>query len=53
MATLTCAECGFVNEAERVYCHNCGKKLDRSLIPKEDPKTGVPKSLAMLRKAFS
>jgi hypothetical protein len=49
MATLTCAECGFVNEAERVYCHNCGKKLDRSLIPKEDVKTGESASKARKR----
>jgi hypothetical protein len=48
MANLTCAECGFVNEAERVYCHNCGKKLDRSLIPKEEPKAG--ESAAKARK---
>jgi hypothetical protein len=25
-----------VNEAERVYCHNCGSKLDRSLLPTHD-----------------
>jgi len=36
--TLTCPQCGYVNEAERVYCHNCGAKLDRSLLPKEDDK---------------
>jgi hypothetical protein len=36
--TLTCAQCGYTNEAERVYCHNCGTKLDRSLLPKEEPK---------------
>lgn len=36
--TLTCAQCNFVNEAERVYCHNCGAKLDRTLLPKtEEP----------------
>lgn len=34
--SLTCPQCGYVNEAERVYCHNCGAKLDRSLLPKED-----------------
>ena len=34
--TLTCKDCGYVNEAERVYCHNCGNKLDRSLLPKEE-----------------
>lgn len=32
--TIKCAECGHVNEPERVYCHNCGAKLDRSLLPK-------------------
>jgi hypothetical protein len=36
--TLTCPQCSYVNEAERVYCHNCGSKLDRSLLPKEDDK---------------
>jgi len=37
-ANLTCGQCGFVNEAERVYCHNCGSKLDRSLLPVHDEK---------------
>src|SRR6266568_2439636 len=37
---LTCGACGFANEPERVYCHNCGAKLDRSLLPvvEEDKK---------------
>ena len=30
---LTCPACSFSNEPERVYCHNCGAKLDRSLLP--------------------
>lgn len=30
---LTCGACGFSNEPERVYCHGCGAKLDRSLLP--------------------
>jgi hypothetical protein len=34
--TLPCKQCGYVNEPERVYCHNCGSKLDRSVLPKED-----------------
>ncbi len=34
--TLPCKQCGYSNEPERVYCHNCGAKLDRSLLPKED-----------------
>ena len=33
--TLLCKQCNFENEAERVYCHNCGAKLDRSLLPPE------------------
>jgi hypothetical protein len=33
--TLNCSQCGYENEPERVYCHNCGTKLDRSLLPKE------------------
>src|ERR1700677_54606 len=35
-ANLPCPQCGFVNEAERVYCHNCGSKLDCSLLPTHD-----------------
>ncbi len=34
-ATLICKQCNFENEPERVYCHNCGAKLDRSLLPPE------------------
>jgi hypothetical protein len=30
---ITCAACQHQNEPERVYCHNCGQKLDRSLVP--------------------
>src|SRR5215203_952535 len=32
--TIPCAACGHQNEPERVYCHNCGQKLDRALLPK-------------------
>src|SRR4029453_16650967 len=32
---LTCAQCGYENEPERVYCHNCGTKLDRSVLPRD------------------
>src|SRR5450432_3764320 len=38
MATLICKQCGHENEAERVYCHNCGTKLDRSLLPDDSKK---------------
>jgi hypothetical protein len=29
---LTCTECQHENEAERIYCHNCGERLDRSAV---------------------
>src|SRR5436309_7509060 len=29
---VTCAECRHENEAERIYCHNCGERLDRSVV---------------------
>src|SRR6266487_4367702 len=32
MTKLVCAECRHENEAERVYCHNCGERLDRSTV---------------------
>jgi hypothetical protein len=35
---IKCADCGHENEPERVYCHNCGAKLDRSLLPKPEDK---------------
>jgi hypothetical protein len=34
--TLTCPACSFVNESERVYCRNCGAKLDRSVLPRPE-----------------
>jgi zinc-ribbon domain len=30
MTKLICPECGHENEPERVYCHRCGARLDRS-----------------------
>jgi len=29
---LICAECRHENEDERIYCHNCGERLDRSAV---------------------
>ena len=31
-AQLTCPECQRENEAERIYCHDCGARLDRSAL---------------------
>src|SRR5581483_1556682 len=38
MATLICKQCNYENEGERIYCHNCGSKLDRSVLPVEKSK---------------
>lgn len=50
MTKIKCTDCGYENEAERVYCHNCGVKLDRSLIPKEDDKPTPKKVRKRVRK---
>jgi hypothetical protein len=42
MAGIKCKQCDYVNEGERVYCHNCGTKLDRHLLPQEDKKKESP-----------
>jgi hypothetical protein len=52
-STLTCKQCNYANEPERVYCHNCGAKLDRTLLPKESPKAAkesTEKSAKRVRK---
>ncbi len=49
-ANIPCGQCGYENEAERVYCHNCGAKLDRSLLPKEDERTTKSETPEQARK---
>lgn len=34
-SSIVCKDCSHVNEAQRVYCHNCGVKLDRSAVAQE------------------
>ena len=50
--TLPCEQCGYNNEPERVYCHNCGAKLDRSLLPKaaEKPQEDAQKAKKRIEK---
>jgi len=38
MIKLICPECRRENEAERIYCHDCGARLDRSALAKFAPK---------------
>jgi hypothetical protein len=35
MTKLACPDCQHENEPERIYCHNCGARLDRSAVVKE------------------
>lgn len=34
-SSIVCKDCSHVNEAQRVYCHNCGVKLDRSAVAQQ------------------
>lgn len=50
---LLCPECRRENEPERIYCHDCGARLDRSALAKEksteeDPKETQRRLKAML-----
>jgi hypothetical protein len=38
MIKLICPECRRENEAERIYCHDCGARLDRTALAKSAPK---------------
>ena len=41
MTKLICPECQHENELERIYCHNCGARLDRTGVIKEKVDEGV------------
>jgi transcription initiation factor TFIIIB Brf1 subunit/transcription initiation factor TFIIB len=44
--TLTCPECRHENEIERIYCHSCGARLDRSAVSaRKMPKTEAPEQV--------
>lgn len=42
MIKLVCPECQRQNEPERIYCHDCGARLDRSALAKVAPKLEDP-----------
>ncbi|MEI8340236.1 MAG: zinc ribbon domain-containing protein [Verrucomicrobiota bacterium] len=51
MTTISCKQCGHENEGQRIYCHNCGVKLDRSSLPQESrPQESLEKQQRRLRK---
>lgn len=41
---LVCTECRRENEPERIYCHDCGARLDRSKLAKEKSTEEDPKA---------
>ena len=49
---LICSECRLENDPQRIYCHDCGTRLDRSVLAKvkskgEDPKATQRRVAAM------
>jgi hypothetical protein len=44
MIKLICPECRRENLPERIYCHDCGARLDRSALAKIAPKGEDPKA---------
>jgi hypothetical protein len=41
MTKLICPDCQHENETERIYCHNCGARLDRSGLAKQKIEEGT------------
>lgn len=41
---LVCPECRRENEPERIYCHECGARLDRTALAKLKPTTEDPQA---------
>jgi hypothetical protein len=41
---LICPECRHENEPERIYCHDCGTRLDRSTLTKAESKEEDPQA---------
>lgn len=44
MTKLVCPECRHENEPERIYCHECGARLDRSSVTKVAPPQETPEA---------
>lgn len=55
MTKLTCPDCQHENEPERIYCHNCGARLDRAGLAKDkvDQKAPEEEARQHLKKMFS
>lgn len=54
MTKLTCPDCRHENEPERIYCHNCGARLDRSALKaKSAPIDSAESTREHLQKMFA
>ena len=51
-AKLICPECRRENEPERIYCHDCGAKLDRSAVIASKPTDTRAKERRRVRNMF-
>jgi hypothetical protein len=49
---LVCPECQRENEAERVYCHDCGARLDRSAVAARVSKESLQQTQKRVRNLF-
>ena len=49
---LICPECRHENESERIYCHTCGARLDRSAVAVRHSKEAVQETRQRMRKLF-
>ena len=49
---LICPECRHENESERIYCHSCGARLDRSAVAVRNSKEAVHETRQRMRKLF-
>lgn len=52
MTKLLCPECRRENEPERIYCHDCGAKLDRSKVISSKPADERVKERKRVRNMF-
>ena len=52
MTKLVCPDCQHENEPERIYCHNCGARLERSALMKEKVAADESGARAHLQKMF-
>jgi hypothetical protein len=52
---IVCSDCRHENEPERIYCHNCGARLDRTEIKKEKAASeeSVEHTQARMKKMFA